>query len=244
MRYLLTLKYIGSHYHGWQVQDNALAVQPVIQDALCEMFPHRPGVTGCSRTDSGVHANMYCCHFDSPLQRNPYGVICSVNRRLPDDIAVTDCKIVDEDFHARYSVKSKEYIYYIYNGVLRDPFYHQRAYYYRFPLDADKMNRAAKHYIGKYDFSSFCAINAKPGDHTRRVFDASVTRQGDLVIFRVSADGFLYNMVRIMVGTLLRVSEGKFAVEDIPRIIQAKDRGFAGPTAPPEGLYLNQVFYE
>ena len=244
MRYLLTLKYIGTNYHGWQVQDNALAVQPVIQDALCEMFPHRPGVTGCSRTDSGVHANMYCCQFDSDLQRDPFGVICSVNRNLPNDIAVTDCRIVEDEFHARYSVKSKEYIYRIYNGVHRDPFAHQLAYHYRFPLDVAKMDAAAGHYVGTHDFSSFCSLGAKEGDKTRSVFSASVTRTGDFVEFRVSADGFLYNMVRIMVGTLLRVSQGKFAVEDIPRIIEAKNRDHAGPTAPPEGLYLNQVFYE
>lgn len=244
MRYLLTLKYIGTNYHGWQVQDNALAVQPVIQDALCEMFPHRPGVTGCSRTDSGVHANMYCCHFDSDLQREPFGVICSANRNLPNDIAVTDCKIVEDEFHARYSVKSKEYIYRIYNGVHREPFSHNLAYHYRFPLDVAEMDAAAKHFIGTHDFSSFCSLGAKEGDKTRTVFSATVTRDGDFVEFRVSADGFLYNMVRIMVGTLLRVSQGKFAAEDIPGIIEAKNRDCAGPTAPPEGLYLNQVFYE
>lgn len=244
MRYLLTLRYIGTAYHGWQVQDNAIAVQPVLQDALTEMFPHRPGVTGCSRTDSGVHANMYCCHFDSPLERDPFGIICSANRNLPDDIAVTHCRVVPEDFHARYSVRSKEYVYYIYNGVHRDPMTAGRAYHYRYGLDVEKMNRAAQDFVGKKDFSSFCSENAKPGDRTRHVYSASVTREGDMVIFRVSADGFLYNMVRIMVGTLLRVSQGKIPAEGIPAILAAKDRSKAGPTAPPEGLYLNQVFYE
>jgi len=244
MRYLLTIRYIGTAYHGWQVQENALAIQPIIQDALCEMFPHRPGVTGCSRTDSGVHANMYCCHFDSPLERDPFGIICSVNRNLPDDIAATDCRIVGDDFHARYSVTSKEYVYRIYNGVHRDPFSHGLAYHYRFPLDHEKMNRAAAHFVGVHDFSSFCANNAKPGDRTRHVFSARVERQGDFVTFTVSADGFLYNMVRIMVGTLLRVSEGKFDIDDIPAIIASRCRANAGPTAPPQGLYLNQVFYE
>ncbi len=244
MRYLLTLRYIGTAYHGWQVQENALAVQPVVQDALCEMFPHRPGLSGCSRTDSGVHANMYCCHFDSPLSRDPFGVICSVNRNLPDDIAVTDCKIVDDDFHARYSVVSKEYVYKIYNRVHRDPFAHGRAYHYRYPLNVEQMNAAAQHYIGTHDFTSFCSLGAKEGDKTRTVYTASVTRNGDYVVFRVSADGFLYNMVRIMVGTLLRVSQGKFSPDDIPAILAAGNRDQAGPTAPPEGLYLNQVFYE
>ncbi|MBR6548304.1 MAG: tRNA pseudouridine(38-40) synthase TruA [Clostridia bacterium] len=244
MRYLLTIRYIGTAYHGWQVQENALAIQPIIQDALQEMFPHRPGVTGCSRTDSGVHANMYCCHFDSPLERDPFGIICSVNRNLPNDIAATHCRVVDEEFHARYSVTAKEYVYRIYNGVHRDPFAHQLAYHYRFPLHHEAMHQAAQHFVGTYDFSSFCANNAKPGDRTRQVFAASVERDGDYVVFRVSANGFLYNMVRIMVGTLLRVSEGKFTPDQIPEIIAARCRDRAGPTAPPQGLYLNQVFYE
>lgn len=244
MRYLLTLCYIGTAYHGWQVQENANTIQPLIQDALTEMFPERPGVTGCSRTDSGVHANMYCCHFDSEQQREPYGIICSVNRRLPFDIAVTDCKIVPDDFHARYSVKAKEYVYQIYNGVHRQPFYHGRAYYYRFPLQVEAMNRAAEAFVGTHDFSSFCAGNAKPGDRRRTVYKAQVVKENDLVLFRVSADGFLYNMVRIMAGTLLRVSEGKLCPEDIPAVIEARNRKAAGPTAPPEGLYLNRVWYE
>ncbi|MBR3844470.1 MAG: tRNA pseudouridine(38-40) synthase TruA [Clostridia bacterium] len=244
MRYMLTIRYVGTRYHGWQVQENAQAVQPLIQDALTELFPHRPGVTGCSRTDSGVHANMYCCHFDSPLERDPHGVICSANRNLPDDIAVMDCRVAEEDSHARYSVKAKEYEYVLYNGKYRDPFWQGRAYYYRFPLDVVKMNEGAQGFVGTYDFSSFCAVNAKPGDKTRTVYKAQVTREGDCVIFRVTADGFLYNMVRIMMGTLLRVSQGKIAPEEIPQIIAAQNREAAGPTAPPEGLYLNQVFYE
>ncbi len=244
MRYLLTLRYLGTNYHGWQVQENALAVQPLVQDALTELFPHRPGVSGCSRTDSGVHANMYCCHFDSDLVRDPHGVICSANRNLPDDIALTDCRVVADDFHARYSVKAKEYEYVIYNGKYRHPMWQGRAYYYRFPLDVEKMNEGAKAFVGTYDFTSFCAQGAKEGDKTRTVYWAQVERKGDLVVFRVRADGFLYNMVRIMVGTLLRISQGKIEPCQIPQIIAGKNRNLAGPTAPPEGLYLNQVFYE
>lgn len=244
MRYLLTIRYLGTNYHGWQVQENALAVQPLIQNALTELFPHRPGVTGCSRTDSGVHANMYCCHFDSDLVYSPHGVICSANRNLPNDIAVKDCRVVEDDFHARYSVISKEYEYVIYNGKYRDPLWQDRAYYYRFPLNVEAMNKAAGHFVGTYDFSSFCAVNAKPGDKTRTVYQAGVERRGELVVFRVRANGFLYNMVRIMMGTLLRVSQGKIGVEEIPYIIEQKNRDLAGPTAPPEGLYLHQVFYE
>ncbi len=244
MRYLLTLRYLGTNYHGWQVQENALAVQPLVQNALTELFPHRPGVSGCSRTDSGVHANMYCCHFDSDLVYSPHGVICSVNRNLPDDIAAYDCRVVEDDFHARYSVTSKEYQYVIYNGKYRSPMWENRAYYYRFPLDVEAMNQAARQFVGTYDFSSFCAQGAKEGDKTRTVYEAKVFQREDLVIFQVSANGFLYNMVRIMMGTLLRVSQGKLTPEQIPHIIQQKNRNAAGPTAPAQGLYLNKVFYE
>jgi tRNA pseudouridine38-40 synthase len=176
--------------------------------------------------------------------RDPHGVICSANRNLPDDIAVTDCRVVEDDFHARYSVKAKEYEYVIYNGKYRHPMWQGRAYYYRFPLDVEKMNEGANAFVGTYDFTSFCAQGAKEGDKTRTVYAASVERQGNLVIFRVSADGFLYNMVRIMVGTLLRISQGKIEPSQIPQILGEKNRNLAGPTAPPEGLYLNQVFYE
>ena len=244
MRYLLRLQYIGTRYHGWQVQTNAPAVQPLIQDALEAVFGHRPGVSGCSRTDSGVHANEYFCHFDSNRELTPYRILCAMNKELPEDVAVTDCRIVPPDFHARYSVKGKEYVYRILNTRHRRPMEAGRAYHYRYPLDAEGLDRAARDFVGTHDFSAFCAMGAKEGDRRRTVTDARVERQGDMVIFRVSADGFLYNMVRIMVGTLLRISEGKIPPDGIPAIIASKDRGQAGPTAPAEGLYLNHVYYE
>lgn len=244
MRYLLYIKYIGTNYCGWQVQNNALSVQTVVQDAIEKVFCHRPDLKGCSRTDSGVHANMYCCHFDSQKEISPRAVILGMNVNLPRDVAVFDCRIVSEDFHARYSCVEKEYVYVIHHSSYRDPFWEGRAYRYFGKLDENELNRGAQHFCGTHDFSAFCSAGAKKGDKVRTVKYASVTRQGDMVTFKVCADGFLYNMVRIMAGTLLKIAEGKIKADDIPEIIESKDRRRAGGTAPAVGLYLNDVRYD
>lgn len=240
----LRLSYDGKHYHGWQVQNNALAVQEVFQEALTKVLGTCPDIKGCSRTDSGVHALDYCVSLKTdhtiPVQR----LVRALNHFLPTDIAVLSCEEADDEFHARYSCTGKEYIYKIWNHPVRDPFGDGYMLHYWYELDVDLLNEAAKHYIGRHDFTSFCTLDSRDkGDLTRTVTKAEVTRDGDMVIFKVAADGFLYNMVRIMVGTLLRVAQGKFKPEDIPKILEAKDRAAAGPTAPPWGLYLNRVFY-
>ena len=154
------------------------------------------------------------------------------------------CNEVDPDFHARYSCKSKEYVYKIWNSQVRNPFLDGYALHYRYPLDAEMLNEAAQAYVGKHDFTSFCTPdNRETGDLSRTVKHFSVTRDGDMVLMRVEADGFLYNMVRIMVGTLLRIAQGKIPPDGIPAILEKRDRKFAGPTAQPCGLYLNQVNY-
>ena len=159
-------------------------------------------------------------------------------------MAVLDCREAEADFHARYSCKSKEYIYKIWNSEVRNPFLDGYALHYRYPLDAELLNAAAQAYVGKHDFTSFCTLdNREKGDMTRDVKRFSVTRDGDMVIMRVEADGFLYNMVRIMVGTLLRIAQGKIPPDGISAIIEKKDRQFAGPTAQACGLYLNQINY-
>lgn len=243
MRYLMTIKYDGTAYHGWQVQPNAVTVQPTVQDALEKVLRIRPNVTGCSRTDSGVHANKYCFHFDCDGKIPPKAMIKAVNANLPPDIAAYDCTAVDDDFHARYCVKEKQYVYKIYNGKYRDPFYNNYALYVNMPLDDHIMNMAAAGFCGRHDFSAFCSAGASTVDNTRTVFSADVERHGDLVEFTVSADGFLYNMVRIMAGTLIFVSMGKIAADDIADIINSGDRSKAGITAAPHGLYLNDVIY-
>ena len=166
-----------------------------------------------------------------------------MNFFLPEDIAVFDSADVPLDFDARFNCKGKEYVYQIYNGSIRDPFFHRRALFYRIPLDEALLTREAMDLIGTHDFTSFRALGSNVQSTVRTVREAYVERNGNLVSFHVQADGFLYNMVRIMVGTLLYISEGKLGQGSIPAILEAKDRTRAGKTAPPEGLYLNQVFY-
>lgn len=153
------------------------------------------------------------------------------------------CKEVSEDFHARYSVKSKEYVYKLYNGKIRNPFYNNYAYHYRYPINVEYLNEQAKAFIGTYDFSGFCSSNSDVEDTVRTVKSFNVSRDGDMVYFTVEADGFLYNMVRIMVGTLIFINEGKIKADELKSIIESKNRKRAGKTAPPQGLYLNRVNY-
>lgn len=240
---LITIKYDGSAYHGWQVQKNALTVQEVFQNAVEKVFLSRLDVKGCSRTDTGVHANMYCVSIKTDMDISPYGVIMALNSNLPRDIAVVDCREVDDDFHPRYSCKSKEYVYKIYNGRIRNPFDADYALHYNRPIDAEYLNREAQAFVGKYDYSGFCSANSDVDDTVRDVKSFSVWREGDYVYFKVEADGFLYNMVRIMVGTLLFVSEGKIKEGELKDVILSKDRKRAGKTASPNGLYLNKINY-
>lgn len=240
---LLTIRYDGSSYHGWQVQKNAITVQEVFQNAVEKVFRNRLDVTGCSRTDTGVHANMYCLTLKTDMNISNDGVVLALNSNLPDDIAVIACKQAEDDFHPRYSCKSKEYIYKLYNGRIRDPFYSKYAYHYRYGIDADYLNKEAKAFIGMYDYSGFCSSKSDVEDTVRTVKNFEVYRNGDMVYFKVEADGFLYNMVRIMVGTLLFISEGKIKEGELIEVIKSKDRKRAGKTAPPQGLYLNKINY-
>lgn len=240
---LMTIQYDGSAYHGWQVQSNALTVQEVFQNAVEKVFRSRLDIKGCSRTDSGVHANMYCVSLKTDMNIDCLGALRAMNTALPLDIAVIDCREVPSDFHPRYSCKSKEYVYKIYNGSIRNPFLQKYAFHYRYVLDAELMDREAQAFLGKHDFSGFCSSRSDIEDTVRCVKNVSVKREGDMVLFTVEADGFLYNMVRIMVGTLLFVNEGKIKPGELKDVIESKDRSRAGKTAPPQGLYLNRVNY-
>lgn len=246
MKTLLRLAYNGESYCGWQVQKNGISVQGEMCRAAETVFGEGVKVTGCSRTDSGVHAREYYCTLETPdsapvlpVSRIP----TAINRYLPESITVFEARAVDDGFHARYSVKEKTYEYIFDNGAQRDPFLHKRAWHIAKPLDEIKMNEAAKGFVGEYDFSAFMASGSSVKDTVRRVTAASVTREGDRVIFRVTANGFLYNMVRIMAGTLRDVSIGKIAPDEMREIILSKDRKKAGLTAPPHGLYLVNVEY-
>lgn len=241
---LVTLKYVGTKYHGWQVQENANTVQAEVQKAAEVIIGAPTDVTGCSRTDAGVHANKYCCTLRTESDIDCYKLKGGLNAKLPEDIGVMNCEDVDLEFHPRYSCTAKQYVYKIYNGGSKDPFLQDLALDYHRPLDEAFLDSQAKDFLGTHDFTSFCSIKSDVPDNIRTVYDASVIREGDLVIFRVTADGFLYNMVRIMVGTLLFISEGKLEPGSIPQIIEEKDRHAAGITARPEGLYLNEIYYD
>lgn len=241
---LFTITYDGSAYHGWQIQENALTVQEVFQTALQKVTGLSEDLKACSRTDTGVHARAFCVSLKTESAVPPERMLAALNHWLPEDVAVKSCREVPEGFHARYSCKGKEYCYEIWNHPVREPFLRGRALHYWYPMDEGLLDLAARHYIGRHDFTSFCTLDRREqGDFTRTVTEAKVERRGDLVVFTVAADGFLYNMVRIMAGTLLRVQQGRLTPEDIPQVIGARDRAAAGPTAPACGLYLNRVFY-
>lgn len=241
---LLTIAYDGSCFHGWQIQQNALTVQQVFQESLSKIIGYAPDIKGCSRTDSGVHANQYCISIKTEHPIPCPRLQAALNRYLPKSVAVLSCREVPLDFHARYSCKSKQYIYKIWNDTVRNPFLEGYALHYRYAIDEKMLHAAAQAYVGSHDFTSFCTLDKREkGDFTRTVKFFSVERRGSLVTMTVEADGFLYNMVRIMVGTLLRIQQGKIGADQIPIIIEKKDRHFAGPTAQACGLYLNQVHY-
>lgn len=243
---LLRLKYDGRDFCGWQVQDGLRTVQAVFQETLWDVLKEKVSVRGCSRTDSGVHANEFCVSFRTecniPCEKLPI----ALNVKLPPDIAAFSCEQVADDFHARYDCRGKQYRYLILNSQLRDPFWHARALWYKYPIDAEMLNEQAQDYLGTHDFSAFCSANSDVIDKVRTVAACNVRRlddNPDMVEFTVTADGFLYNMVRIMVGTLLHISAGRIEQGKIPDIIVSKDRNNAGFTAGACGLYLNKVLY-
>ena len=241
---LVIICYDGKNYHGWQIQKNALSVQEVFQNALKKVIYESPEIKGCSRTDTGVHANMYGISLKTGSKISCQTLIGALNRYLPPSVAVIDCCEAPMDFHARYSCLGKEYIYKIWNHKIRNPFLDGYALHYYYPLNVEKLDKASKSFIGEHDFTSFCTLDRRnPGNLVRHVKSFDVYKNGDIIEMKVHANGFLYNMVRIMVGTLFRIAQGKIGEADIPKIIAAENRREAGPTAPAHGLYLNKVFY-
>lgn len=241
--YMIKLRFDGTNYAGYQRQANANTVGEEVLKALTAFFGSVEALSGCSRTDSGVHANCYCASFRAEKRAEPDRVVRGLNGLLPRDISVFDCCEVLPEFHARYSVKSKEYVYYILNSRIRDPFYEKYALLFPLPLDTEELNRECEAFVGTHDFSAFCAAGASVEDKRRTVESARFERQGDLVSFRVRGDGFLYNMVRIMVGTCLDIAAGKIEKGKIKEIIDSGDRKNAGHTAPAHGLFLDSVIY-
>ena len=239
----MTLAYNGAAYHGWQRQNNAYTVQQAVEEALSALLGEDITVNGCSRTDAGVHARTYCLNFHTGTSIPPTGLIRGLNDKLPDDIAVRECREMPESFHARFDCKGKEYLYIVHNSEIKDPFYKDTAMRWRRPIDEELLDGQAKDFIGEHDFRGFCSADNDKENTVREIYDFAVRREGELVRFTVSGSGFLYNMVRIMVGTLLYIGDGKLERGCIPELISRRDRTLAGKTVEPQGLYLNRVFY-
>lgn len=240
----LKLMYNGTAYHGWQVQKNAVTVAETLEKALSTVVCHPVKCTGAGRTDAGVHAEVYLANFRTrssiPLDRIPL----AVNTRLPNNIVVIKATQVPDSFNAIGSCIKKEYTYRIYNSRLGNPFYVDRAWFYPRRLDESVMQRAADCFVGTHDFSAVRAVGTEVRSPVRTVYYFDISRKGDLIECRVCANGFLYNMVRAMVGTCVYAAEGKFAPEAVSAILQDKNRTAAGPTAPPGGLYMTRLWYE
>lgn len=240
----VTMAYDGTAYHGFQRQSNAASVQQTVEEALCTLLKEENvTINGCSRTDKGVHAREFVFNFHTDSTITEKGVVFGLNALLPGDIGVSKCEIAPDSFHARFDCKGKEYEYLVHNSRIKNPFYAHTAHMHYVTLDENKMHTAAQAFVGEHDFKAFCSTACDKKSTIRVVNEFSVKRQDDMVIFKVSANGFLYNMVRIMVGTLIFISDGRIAADSLPCIIDSKDRTKAGKTAPAQGLYLNKVFY-
>ena len=240
----LRLRYDGSRYHGWQVQKNAITVAQTMEEALAKVCGERVKLTGCGRTDAGVHALRYCANFHSdctvPVDRMPL----AVNSRLPDDIAVAEALEVADDFNAIGSCVKKEYVYKILNSRIPDPFLADRVCFYPQRLDISLMQAAARAFEGTHDFKAVRSEGTQTKTTVRTVYWCRAEKDGDLITVSICANGFLYNMCRAMVGTMVYASYGKLIPEEIPALLEKRDRRLTGPTMPPQGLYLNRVWYD
>ena len=243
-RYLCTLRYDGTAFCGWQVQKNAITVAQTMEEALARVCGERVKLTGCGRTDAGVHALRYCANFHSdctvPVDRMPL----AVNSRLPDDIAVVDAVEVPDDFNAIGSCVKKEYVYKILNSRIPDPFLADRVCFYPQRLDISLMQAAARAFEGTHDFKAVRSEGTQTKTTVRTVYWCRAEKDGDLITVSICANGFLYNMCRAMVGTMVYASYGKLIPEEIPALLEKRDRRLTGPTMPPQGLYLNRVWYD
>ena len=240
----LKLMYVGTAYHGWQIQKNAISVAETLEKALETVVCHPVKCVGAGRTDAGVHAETYIANFRTtstiPCDRIPL----AVNTRLPDDIVVVKATEVSDGFNAIGSCRQKEYTYRIYNSRLGNAFLVDRAWFYPKHLDENVMQRAADQFVGTHDFRAVRSVGTETKTTVRTVYYFDITRNGQMIECRVSANGFLYNMVRAMVGTVVYAAEGKLAPEDIPDILASGNRTLAGPTVPPGGLYMTKLWYD
>lgn len=240
---MLKLCYDGTDYHGFQRQENGITIQQVVEEAIKKVTCETVTITGCSRTDAGVHAMEYVCNFKTE-STVPEDKFCfAINSYMPEGISCTASKEVSEDFHSRYSAKSKTYVYSIYNAPHKNPILCRFAWHYPIKIDVEKMKVAAVQIVGTHDFTAFMASGGQQKTTVKTVNFLDITQDENQIFISINADGFLYNMVRIIAGTLVYAGTGKLAPESILDIIKSGDRTLAGITAPPQGLCLKEIFY-
>ncbi len=241
-RMLLTISYDGTAYHGWQVQPNGVTVQQTLQDALEMLLGKRVAVTGCSRTDAGVHARNFVCHLDCEDHFPKNAFLKGLNSLLPNDISVVDCCEVQSDFHARYNAKGKKYIYSFYCGA-PNPFDSRYKLHIEKMPDIVLMNKFCKGVIGTHDFAPFSSSKRTVNDTVRTIRECVVTKNDKYIDLEITGDGFLYNMVRIIAGTALAVGYDRLSFDCYKEIFECGDRSLAGETLPPQALILDKVYY-
>lgn len=243
-RVKLVVAYDGTNYSGWQLQKNAITIEQRLNEALSELLQEDIVVTGASRTDAGVHSLGNVCIFDTNTRIPAEKIGFALNTRLPEDIVVQDSCEVDAAFHPRAGKSRKTYEYRILNRTFRDPTRRRDTYFYHHTLDVDAMKQAAAYLEGEHDFKSFCSVHTQAETTVRTIYSCTVEKKDDIICIRVTGNGFLYNMVRIIAGTLIEVGAKKTAPEDIQMMLEKTDRTVAGPTAPAHGLTMIGIQYE
>ncbi len=240
----MVVAYDGTNYCGWQVQPNGITVEEVLNRSLSKLLGEKIEVMGASRTDSGVHSLGNVAVFDTNTRMPADKIAFALNQRLPEDIVVQGSCEVPSDWHPRYQESTKTYEYRILNRTFRMPTRRLDTYFYHYPLDVEQMSEAASYLVGTHDFASFCAANAQVKSTVRTIYSCTAQKENDIITIRVTGNGFLYNMVRIIAGTLIEVGAGKRRPEEIKDILAAENRDAAGPTAPAQGLTMMGIEYE
>lgn len=243
-RVMLIVAYDGTNYCGWQIQPNGNTIEGELNRALSELLGEKIVVSGASRTDAGVHSCGNVAVFDTTARMPAEKISYALNQRLPEDIVVQCSQTVPLNFHPRHVKSKKTYEYRILNREFRDPNRRLDSYFCYRHLDVHAMHEAAGYLVGEHDFKSFCSIHAQVETTVRRIYALTVDKKEDIITIRITGNGFLYNMVRIIAGTLIRVGTGEYKPEQIPEILAAKDREMAGPTAPAHGLTMIGIEYE
>lgn len=243
-RVKLVVSYDGTNYSGWQLQKNAVTIEEKLNQALSNLLGEEIAVTGASRTDAGVHSLGNVCIFDTASKIPAEKMCFALNSRLPDDIVVLDSCEVASDFHPRAGKSRKTYEYRILNRKFPDPTRRRDTYFYHYDLDITRMQKAAAYLVGEHDFKSFCSVHAQVETTVRTIYACDVEADGEVIKIRVTGNGFLYNMVRIIAGTLIEVGAGKREAEEIQDMLVKTDRTTAGPTAPAHGLTMLGIEYE